>query len=231
MDGSRTPAAPGAVLLAVVGRAQPQEESRSGTTGANGRVGEVVLRDAVVEAPADGAWRPGDDAPVRLVLLTGADRPDALVGVRTDSAARVELVADRDCDGTGERVDRIRLPAEGAVRDPGGVDTAYDLWNPAAWCCRPIRAGSCCSAATRRSSGRVRKSWWRARSALTRPRRASRGRPSPSPKRGPRRPDEPRPADGAAGRKVAARFFPAASGTRLITTKGDGAVEDRVRWR
>lgn len=123
----RTSALLGTVLLVVVGCAQPREESQSGTAGVNGRVGEVVLRNAVVEPPPDGPWRPGDDAVVRLTLLTEADRPDALLGVRTDNAARVELMADRDCDGSSERVDRIRLPADGTAPEPGGADTAYYL--------------------------------------------------------------------------------------------------------
>ncbi|WP_274534365.1 copper chaperone PCu(A)C [Saccharothrix sp. CB00851] len=64
----------------------------------------------------------------QLTLLTGADRPDSLLGVRTDSGAQVELMADRDCDGTSERVDHIRLPAGGAAETgSGGVDAAYHL--------------------------------------------------------------------------------------------------------
>ncbi|WP_367127466.1 copper chaperone PCu(A)C [Saccharothrix sp. HUAS TT1] len=127
MDGLRTTALLGAVLLAVTACGEPQRVLESGTMGANGRIGDVVLRNAVVQAPPDGPWRPGDDASVTLTLLTESDRSDSLVGVRAGSAARVELVADRDCDGRGERVDRLRLPAGGAVAGPGGVGTAYRL--------------------------------------------------------------------------------------------------------
>ncbi|GAA3463627.1 copper chaperone PCu(A)C [Saccharothrix longispora] len=127
MDGIRTLALLGATSLVLAGCGEPQQVLRSGTMGANGHVGEVVLRNVLVEAPAGGPWRAGDDADVTLTLLTDADRPDALVAVSTDSAAGVELLADRDCDGRSERVDRIRLPAEGAVVEPGSVDTAYHL--------------------------------------------------------------------------------------------------------
>ncbi len=132
MDRLRTPvlrtvAVVAAASLAVVSCGEPQQALEGGTMGSNGQVGDVVVRNVVVEAPPDQAWRPGDEATVRLTLLSRADQADALVAVRTDAASRVELRADRDCDGTSERVDRIRVPAEGAVAEPGSVDPAYHL--------------------------------------------------------------------------------------------------------
>jgi copper(I)-binding protein len=123
----RTLVAVAAVAPVLVSCGEPQRELESGTMGSNGQVGDVVLRNVMVEAPPNHAWRPGDDATVRLTLLSRADRADALVGVRTDAATGVELWADRDCDGVGEQVDRIEVPAEGAVDQPGGVDSAYHL--------------------------------------------------------------------------------------------------------
>ncbi|WP_158853419.1 copper chaperone PCu(A)C [Saccharothrix deserti] len=113
--------------LVVVSCGEPQRVLESGTMRTNGQVGDVVLRNVVVEAPPEHAWRPGDDATVRLTLLSRADRPEALVGVRTDAATRVEMWADRDCDGVSEPVDRIHVPAEGVVNEPGSVHAAYHL--------------------------------------------------------------------------------------------------------
>lgn len=127
MDRFRVLAALGVLSMVVVGCGEPQKELESGTMGANGRVGDVLLRNVFVEAPPEHAWRAGDDASAWLTLLTEGGAPDALVGVRTDSAARVELLADRDCDGEAEPVDRVEVPAGGAVDEQGSVGTAYRL--------------------------------------------------------------------------------------------------------
>ncbi|NUT51489.1 MAG: copper chaperone PCu(A)C [Saccharothrix sp.] len=123
----RTLAVAVVVSSAVVSCGEPQQVLESGTMGTNGQVGDVVLRNVVVEAPADHAWRPGDDATVLLALFSRGDHADALLGVRTDAAERVELWTDRDCDGVGEPADRIPVPAEGAVDEPGRVDSGYHL--------------------------------------------------------------------------------------------------------
>jgi copper(I)-binding protein len=106
---------------------EPQRVHQSGTMGTNAEVGGVVLRNVFVQAPGDGSYQPGEDAVVRLAMFGGSDRPDALLGVRTPSADRVDLRADADCDGTGDTVPRIPVPAEGAVYEPGSVDLAYHL--------------------------------------------------------------------------------------------------------
>lgn len=116
-----------AVALVVVSCGEPQRDLGSNPMGSNGQVGDVVLRNVVVEPPPEHAWRPGDDATVWLTVVSRADHGDALVAVRSDAATRVELWADRDCDGASEQVDRISVPAEGAVDEPGSVDSAYHL--------------------------------------------------------------------------------------------------------
>ncbi|MEV1119267.1 copper chaperone PCu(A)C [Actinosynnema sp. NPDC049800] len=113
-----------AVAVAVVSCGEPQRQLESGTIGSNGQVGDVELRNVVVEPPPEHRWRPGDDATVWLTLLSRADHADALVAVRSGAATRVELHADRDCDGTSEPVDRIEVPAEGAT---AGAASAYHL--------------------------------------------------------------------------------------------------------
>ncbi|WP_447002527.1 copper chaperone PCu(A)C [Saccharothrix isguenensis] len=110
--------------VAVAACGEPQRQLESGTMGSNGQVGDVVLRNVVVEAPPGHAWEPGDEARVRLTVLTGADQPDALVEVRTGAATRVELRADRDCDGVAEPVDRVEVPTEGTADEPV---SAYEL--------------------------------------------------------------------------------------------------------
>jgi hypothetical protein len=103
------------VLLGSASCGEPQRVLESGTMGTNGRVGDVLLRNVFVEAPDGSGYQPGDDATVRLALFSEADRPDTLLGVRSDAARGVEMLADRDCDGGSEPVSGITVPAEGAT--------------------------------------------------------------------------------------------------------------------
>lgn len=116
-----------AVVVVSTSCGEPQQVHGSGTMGTNAEVGDVVLRNVFVRAPGDGAYQRGEDAVVRLAMFSRSDRPDALLGVRTRSADQVELRSDTDCDGTAETVPRIGVPAEGAVNEPGSVDSAYHL--------------------------------------------------------------------------------------------------------
>ncbi|HEX6343252.1 copper chaperone PCu(A)C [Umezawaea sp.] len=95
--------------------------------GSNGQVGQVLLRNVVVQAPPGHSWHPGDDADVRLTLLTDADTSDALIGVRSDSAEHVELRADQDCDGTSPPVDAIPVPPNETAGGSGDIGSDYHL--------------------------------------------------------------------------------------------------------
>jgi copper(I)-binding protein len=101
---------------------------RSDTIGANAEVGQVKLRNVFVEPPADGEFRPGDDAVVRLAMINDAPRPDTLVRVETDAARAVIMRWDRTCNGNVETVSRIPLLAEGTV--PGAQPDQAGLASP-----------------------------------------------------------------------------------------------------
>lgn len=98
-----------AVVLAGCGHSQ--QVSQSGTVGANAQVGDVLLRNVrVADAPSRGLLG-GSDATVRLTLINQAGQPDALTGITSDVATRVEIRSDTDCDGTAETLARLALPA------------------------------------------------------------------------------------------------------------------------
>ncbi|WP_447001870.1 copper chaperone PCu(A)C [Saccharothrix isguenensis] len=112
-----------AAVLASCGEPRPEDDQ----SGTDARVGGVVLRDVVVEAPGDGSYQRGDDAVVRLAMVGDSERPDALLGVRTQSADQVELRTGEDCDGTSKTVPRIPVPTGEVVDESNGVEPAYHL--------------------------------------------------------------------------------------------------------
>lgn len=127
MNTFRVIAVSSALVLAVASCGEPEQQLESGTMGSNGQVGQVLLRNVVVQAPPDHSWHPGDDADVYLTLLAEADTSDALIGVRSDSAEHVELRADQDCDGTSEPVDTIPVPPNETAGGSGNIGSDYHL--------------------------------------------------------------------------------------------------------
>ncbi|WP_434446771.1 copper chaperone PCu(A)C [Lentzea sp. E54] len=97
----------------------------SGTIGANGQVGDVLLRNVHVVPPGGDGYQQGDDAAVRLALFNKAARPDALVDVRTDAATNASLLWDAACDGESEQVQRLPLLADGGVTRLSGSLLQY----------------------------------------------------------------------------------------------------------
>lgn len=110
-----------AVLVAVVACGEPQRELESGTMGTNAEVGDVVLRNVFIEAPAGHAYQAGEDAVVRLAMFTRAGKPDELVSVRSAGARQVVMRADRDCDGTDEDVGSLAVPVDDTGLGRGGL--------------------------------------------------------------------------------------------------------------
>lgn len=98
-----------AVLVAGCGNSQPAATqpaaTQPGTTGANAKVGQVLLRDVEVTTGITGASR---EATVRLTIVNQAGQPDALTAVASDVAGRVEMFANTGCTATAAR---IALPA------------------------------------------------------------------------------------------------------------------------
>lgn len=114
-----------ALTLALTSCSERDVDQSSGI-GTNEEVGSVKLRNVFVEAPPETEYQYdlGDDAVVRLELFSEVDRPATLLSVRTDHAQRVEILADRDCDGDREQVSSIVVPPEG---QPGRLSSAYHL--------------------------------------------------------------------------------------------------------
>jgi hypothetical protein len=75
------------LAFVLVSCGDPQHVLQSGTIGANGLVGDVLLRNVHVVPPGGDGYEQGDDATVRFALFNQALEPDALVDVRTDAAA------------------------------------------------------------------------------------------------------------------------------------------------
>ncbi|MEH1127165.1 copper chaperone PCu(A)C [Micromonospora sp. CPCC 206061] len=95
-------AAPGCV-------SDPQDVVQAGVMGANAEVGDIRLLSVYVEAPTAPAYPAGADARVWLTLLNQGTTPDALTGVTTPAADRVEIRWDQNCDGVYQAVPQLAL--------------------------------------------------------------------------------------------------------------------------
>jgi copper(I)-binding protein len=105
------------VVALLAGCSEPQEVIGSGANGADGEVGDVLLRGVRIQG-TESALRPGDDATAWLTLIAETTR-DTLTGVTSDVASRMEIRWDRGCDGTAEPVDELPLAANvGGPADP-----------------------------------------------------------------------------------------------------------------
>ncbi|GAA0555276.1 uncharacterized protein DUF461 [Saccharopolyspora erythraea NRRL 2338] len=109
-------------VLTAAGCGNPQEVIDSNTVGSNARVGDVLLRNVHLAATED-PYQPGETATAKLMLFNQAQAPDALVEVESPHAKQVQMLWDRECDGTYERVDRIPLLPEGSVPNAPGQRT------------------------------------------------------------------------------------------------------------
>lgn len=115
------------LALTVTSCGEPQRVLESGTVGTNAEFGEIQLRNVHVRPPEGHAFRPGDDGVISLALFNQANDTDALVDVRTPVATDVEILIDRDCDGTGEEVTELPLGANDGVTGVAGEQLAYHL--------------------------------------------------------------------------------------------------------
>lgn len=120
-----------AVLAVVPGCvSDPQDVVQAGVMGANARIGDILLRSVHVEAPAVAAYPAGGEARVWLTLINEGTTPDALTGVSTPVAERVEVRWDQDCDGEYRAVRLLPLePAQPPRASTAGVPPfdAYHL--------------------------------------------------------------------------------------------------------
>jgi copper(I)-binding protein len=63
--------------------------------GAEGRAGNVTVRDAQLLFPAaHGSYEEGDDAPVMVVIANNGTTPDKLLAVTSDAASQGEITGD-----------------------------------------------------------------------------------------------------------------------------------------
>ncbi|SDK04577.1 Copper(I)-binding protein [Lentzea albidocapillata subsp. violacea] len=104
---------------------EPQRVLRSGTVGANGEVGQVLLRNIHMTPPGGDGYEAGDDAVVQLLIFNQARETDTLVDVRSDAAKDIVMRWDEQCDGEAERVERLPLLADGGVARLSGAMGAY----------------------------------------------------------------------------------------------------------
>lgn len=105
----------------------PQRVLQSGTIGANGEVGDVLLRNIHMTPPGGDGYEQGDDAVVQFSVFNRAREADALTGVRSDAAKDIVLHWDAQCDGEAEQVERLPLLADGGVARLSGSLRAYHL--------------------------------------------------------------------------------------------------------
>lgn len=113
------------LAFVLVSCGEPQRVLQSGTIGANGQVGDVLLRNVHVVPPGGDGYEQGNGAAVRFALFNQAREPDALVDVRTDAAANASLLWDTACDGQAEQVPEIPLLADGGVARLSGALLQY----------------------------------------------------------------------------------------------------------
>ena len=62
-------------------------------TGAMAQVGDITVRAAELAYPRSGAYEPGDDAELRMVIVNGGQEADTLVGVKGEGFGGVTIQA------------------------------------------------------------------------------------------------------------------------------------------
>jgi copper(I)-binding protein len=102
-----------------------------GEAGVDSVAGSLRILAVHVVAPAGDRYPRGSDLRVILTIVDVGAAPDAMVGVSSPDAERVEIRWDRDCDGRPEVVPRLPIDPEGtpAPASPAGVGSfdPYDL--------------------------------------------------------------------------------------------------------
>jgi copper(I)-binding protein len=102
-----------------------------GEAGVDSVAGSLRILAVHVVAPAGDGYPRGSDLRVILTVVDVGAAPDALVGVSSPDAERVEIRWDRDCDGRPEVVPRLPIDPEEAPApaNPAGVGPfdPYDL--------------------------------------------------------------------------------------------------------
>jgi len=105
-------AAGAATLLAGCGAGQVAETARKrpSVPGVNVDVGDIAIRNAVVEPPPSGEWKVGSDVPLDIRLTNLGRQADMLVGA--------EVLPDDDGTDVAEKVE-LRVGAEAPTGAPG----------------------------------------------------------------------------------------------------------------
>jgi copper(I)-binding protein len=86
-----------AVALAGCGAGQDTQTDSvlPAVSGANGNVGSIAIRNAVIAYPSDGVYPSGGQAPLTLTIVNTGAEADELVEVSSPVAGDVELAGDR----------------------------------------------------------------------------------------------------------------------------------------
>jgi copper(I)-binding protein len=103
-------------------------------TGAQARVGDILVRQAQLVSPREGVYESGDDADLQLALVNGGSEDDALVGVEGEGfgSAEIESASTGTATSSPSRgsSQELELPAGGAVfvgEDTDATITLTDL--------------------------------------------------------------------------------------------------------
>ncbi len=88
-------------------------------TGAQARVGDVLIRQAQLLSPRSGSYEPGDDADLQLALVNSGTEDDTLVGVDGEGfgSAEIENASSGTASSSASRrsAQEIEIPAGSAV--------------------------------------------------------------------------------------------------------------------
>jgi copper(I)-binding protein len=85
-----------AMLLAGCGTGQTSQtaSTRSGIDGVNAKIGDILVRDMLIERPAgneEAYWKTGSEVPLSLRIVNQGEEPDRLIGVVTNAASGIAL--------------------------------------------------------------------------------------------------------------------------------------------
>lgn len=129
MNAPRVPAgrlriglAVAAALLAsacAAGQQAQTADEKPTLDGTNADVGAIALRAIAIEAPTQVSYKPGDDAPISIVLVNNGSKPDTLTSVRSSEAS--------GWSASGSDASQNSVPVAPASRVSFGVPESKDV--------------------------------------------------------------------------------------------------------
>jgi copper(I)-binding protein len=99
-------------------------------TGGMAQVGDLTLRQVVLENPRSGMYEDGDDAELRMAIVNGGEEDDTLVGIEGEGFGDAEIRSGTSGASTGGgSSDELEIPADSTVfvGEDGASITLTDL--------------------------------------------------------------------------------------------------------